>query len=238
MGRKRTNEEFLKDIAIRNPNIQILSEYKGTAQKVKYRCLKCNREWMSKASHLLDGHGCKFCNRKMKTTEMFIKELNEISPDIEVLSEYKNNETKIKCRCRKCSNIWQPAAKHLLEGRGCTKCCSPRGELIICNLLDNRKIKYYTQYKFDDLLGIGGKNLTYDFYLPEYNLLIEYQGGQHFKPTNYMGGKEKFKKQVEHDKRKRNYAKEHFINLLEITYKDNIKNKLYSYFETVTTAGC
>ena len=62
----------------------------------------------------------------------------------------KNNETKIKCRCRKCSNIWQPAAKHLLEGRGCPKCCSPRGELIICNLLDNRKIKYYTQYKFDD----------------------------------------------------------------------------------------
>ena len=86
MGRKRTNEEFLKDIAIRNPNIQILSEYKGTAQKVKYRFLKCNRKWMSKASHLLDGHGCKFCNRKMKTTEMFIKELNEISPDIEVLS--------------------------------------------------------------------------------------------------------------------------------------------------------
>ena len=237
INKKKTNEEFLNEAYLINDKIKILSEYKGAQQKIKYKCLICNKIWETKATHLLSGHGCRFCNRNTKTNEKFILELQEIAPDIKVLSEYKNNESKIRCQCIKCENIWQTSAKHLLEGRGCPKCCSPRGELIIGNLLDNKNIKYCTQYKFDDLLGIGGRNLTYDFYLPKYNLLIEYQGEQHFKPTNYLGGEEKFKKQIEHDNRKREYAKKNNINLLEITYKDNIKNKLNSYFETVTTAG-
>jgi very-short-patch-repair endonuclease len=63
--------------------------------------------------------------------------------------------------------------------------------------------------------------LSYDFFLPEYNLLIEYQGEQHEK---YIKGFHKNKKafinQQEHDKRKREYAKNHNIKLLEIWYYD------------------
>jgi len=69
------------------------------------------------------------------------------------------------------------------------------------------------------LIGVGGGNLSYDFYLPNYNLLIEYQGEFH-DGTAIQQSKEKFKKQLEHDKRKREYADNHNINLLEIWYWD------------------
>lgn len=76
------------------------------------------------------------------------------------------------------------------------------------------------QYTFDGLCGVNGGLLSYDFYLPNKNVLIEFQGEQHEQPIEYFGGKEKFKIQQEHDRRKREYAKNHNIDLLEIWYWD------------------
>ena len=82
-----------------------------------------------------------------------------------------------------------------------------------------------TQKTFNDLRGIKGGLLSYDFYLPEYNLLIEYQGEFHdinlkndYNYTEYL--RKNLQKQYEHDKRKREYAKNNNIKLLEIWYWD------------------
>ena len=79
---------------------------------------------------------------------------------------------------------------------------------------------YESQKFFEDLKGIRGRVLTFDFYLPQFNLLIEFQGKQHEKPIKYFGGKDSFEIQQEHDRRKREYSKLHNINLLEIWYYD------------------
>ena len=65
------------------------------------------------------------------------------------------------------------------------------------------------------------------FYLPKYNKLIEYQGEYH-DGTARNQNKKQFKKQQEHDERKRKYAKDNDIDLLEIWYWDfkNIENIL------------
>ena len=67
------------------------------------------------------------------------------------------------------------------------------------------------------------------FYLPKYNMLIEYQGKQHECAVEFFGGEEKFKIQQEHDKRKREYAKLNNFILLEIWYYDfdNIEEILH-----------
>ena len=52
-----------------------------------------------------------------------------------------------------------------------------------------------------------------------------------------MGGIDKFNYQVKNDEIKREYVNLKNINYLEISYKDDIKNKLLSFLETVTTAG-
>lgn len=85
----------------------------------------------------------------------------------------------------------------------------------------NKNKCYIPQFTFKGLKGTGGGLLSYDFYLPNYNLLIEYQGIQH---TKFVEGlhksKKAFEKQLEHDRRKKEYAQNNNIKLLEIWYWD------------------
>ena len=68
----------------------------------------------------------------------------------------------------------------------------------------------------------GKRNMPYsfDFYLPDYNLLIEYQGQQHERSVDFFGGKEKFEAQKEIDRKKKEYAQSNHYDFLEIWYRD------------------
>lgn len=65
----------------------------------------------------------------------------------------------------------------------------------------------------------GKKSL--DFYLPEYNVAIEYQGSQHFVPIGYFGGKEHLKQQIERDKAKYQLCKDNNIDIFYIVKKED-----------------
>ena len=41
-----------------------------------------------------------------------------------------------------------------------------------------------------------------DLYIPKYNILIEYNGEQHYRPIDYFGGEKQFEIQQEHDRRR------------------------------------
>ena len=108
---------------------------------------------------------------------------------------------------------------------GCPICNCSLGERSIMHFLDDNNVLYERPKKFDGLLGVGGGQLSYDFYLPEYNMLIEYQGRQHESPGHFYTASEdemqqNFIKQQEHDRRKRIYAQQYGYILLEIWYYD------------------
>ena len=96
-------------------------------------------------------------------------------------------------------------------------------------------IEFEFQKKFPELIGVNNGKLSYDFYLPQYNLLTEIQGIQHEKPIEIFGGEEQFKTQQEHDRRKREYAEKNGYKLLEIWYYDfdNIEEILNRELEVV-----
>lgn len=62
--------------------------------------------------------------------------------------------------------------------------------------------------------------LRFDFWLPDINTIIEFDGKHHFKPIEYFGGEYSFKKVKINDQLKNNYCKENNITLLRISYKD------------------
>lgn len=130
------------------------------------------------------------------------------------------NTTMWECRCE-CGQHTIVSSEHLV---GChTKSCGclrSGGEYNITQWLEKNNIEYESQKKFPNLVGINGGNLSYDFYLPTYNILIEAQGQQHITPKKLFGGEEQFQKQKEHDKRKREYAEVNGYKLLEIWYYD------------------
>lgn len=84
----------------------------------------------------------------------------------------------------------------------------------------------------------NNRSLPFDFYLPEYNTCIEYDGEQHFYPIDFSFGKlshenvlEKFIDVKKNDSIKTNFCKKEGINLLRISYKQNIKKELEKWYK-------
>lgn len=220
---RKSPEKFAEQIAHKYPYITLNSSYVTSYTKVNCTCAVCGETYDIAAVQLLD-RGCKVCNlrnlpqRQKMPKETFIDRIRQIGTDIDVL-EYHNAHDYVLCKCNICGNEWRAAGGSLLSGTGCPKCALSHGEKMIASLLDKMGIAYESQKTFDELLGVGGGRLSYDFYLPELNMLIEYQGEYHYGiPKNQTD--EQFQKQKQHDILKAQYAHNHGINLLLIPYTD------------------
>lgn len=94
------------------------------------------------------------------------------------------------------------------------------GEILISNLLDNNKIKYVYNKSLKDC--ISSSKLRFDFYLPDFNVCIEFDGIQHFYPSNLFGGPEEFEKLKIRDRIKNDWCKVNDIKLIRFNYKQKI----------------
>lgn len=215
-----TTETFKEKLKPINSNIEILGEYITSNKKIKVRCKLDGYEWNIRPNDLLSGYGCPVCGKvKRRTHEEFVKEMYTVDSSIEILSHYTNSYGKVHCRCKNDGHEWYSPAQNLLWGYGCSECNNKsKLEKKTSDYLKNNDIIFIPQQTFPFLLGVNGGMLSYDFYLPYYNIIIECQGKQHLKPVEFFGGEKTFKIQQEHDKRKREYAKLHNIELLEIWY--------------------
>lgn len=235
-----SHEEYVERIKKINPYIKITSQYIKSADKIKYICLKCGYQGKTDAASLLRGVGCPSCSGKVKFTQRKFEDvMKERSCNLQMIGQYRGARNKIKYRCLVCGYEGEAKAYHLLEGQGCPICCVSKGERCIMDFLIKNNIRYEIQKGYDDLVGVNMGKLLYDFYLPDYNLLIEYQGEQHRKIVSWFDGERGFEIRQEHDYRKRKYAEQHNIQLLEIWYNENIEQKLKETLnlETVETAG-
>ena len=95
---------------------------------------------------------------------------------------------------------------------GCGLCRESKGEIKVSNILNNLGIEHIREYK------IQPYRYEYDFYLPKYNTLIEYDGIQHFSPVQYFGGEKTFLETVARDIKKTSIAKKNGIKLIRIPY--------------------
>lgn len=69
------------------------------------------------------------------------------------------------------------------------------------------------------------------FYLPKYNIAIECQGKQHFKPIEFWGGDKGLKEQIERDERKFNLCESNGLNILYYTTIEVPKSFNHEYFD-------
>ena len=161
---------------------------------------------------------------KRKTIEEFIIDARLVHGELYDYSlvKYLNSksENKVVIICEKHGNFEQNSRTHL-QGSGCSKCASSKGESVIRNYLESNNIGFTEQKSFEGLKMI--KKLRFDFYLSEYNLAIEYDGRQHFEPVEYFGGVKSFKEIIKRDLIKNEYCFDNNITLLRIPYTD-LKN--------------
>lgn len=173
-------KNFIGNKKIRK-DIEILSEYMGWNQPIKCRCKNCNNIWFPSANKLLKGQGCPICAKKRiaqkftKTNKQFLKELEEKNLGIINIEPYAGAFKIIKFKCLKCDHIWEATPDSVLKkSNGCIICGASQGERLIAKALERLNIEYETQKTFKDCISLG--KLRFDFYLPKYNVCIEYQG--------------------------------------------------------------
>ena len=125
----------------------------------------------------------------------------------------------IKCPNEKHQPYWAYWT-NILSGYQCLRCYTEdsmsNGERIAESIFKKYNYSYEPQKRFDACRD--KYTLPFDFYLPDYNLIVEIMGEQHEHPVDMFGGKEKFDKQILHDNMKRNYLKQNNIHCLDIWY--------------------
>jgi len=198
--------------------------YNDYYQTIKINC-PIHGDFEQKISTHLSGCGCSICGLKIKTTEQFIKDSILKHGDYYDYSlvEYKKHNEKVKIICPK-HGIFEQTAKNHTDGYGCEKCSESKGEKEIRKILENVNIKHIQQKTFNDCKD--KQVLQFDFYLPDYNVCIEYDGEPHFKVVENWGGEYGLKDRQKKDKIKTDYCKENNINLLRIRFDENIQYKM------------
>ena len=216
----------------------ISNNYVNARSDLEYICNKHkdNGSQTIKYYNFKTGYGCKYCGFE-KTAQKSRNSFEKVAQAFDdaglilLKQDYINSTTPLAYICKKHKDIGiqYKTYGNVLNTFGCPHCYISKGERIIYNYLNSINTIFEPQKKYDDLFGVKGKRLSYDFYIPSHNLLIEYQG-QYHDGTARNQTQEEFEIQKEHDNRKKKYAEQHGINLLEIWYYDNIEEKLQMVF--------
>jgi len=201
-----------------------LVNYINAHSKIKIIC-KYHGEFKQTPNSHKRGNGCPKCVGKQQNNSNIIQEFQNIHKNKYDYSlvKYISSQNEIKILCHNHGIFKQKPVKHK-SGQGCPKCNESKGEKEIRNILETKQINYITQKTFN---GCKYKQkLKFDFYLPEYNLCIEYDGEQHFVSKEHFGGEKGLILRQKRDKIKDKYCKENNIKLLRIKFNENIKETI------------
>lgn len=200
------------------------TKYVNSDSLVEIKCNKHNIAFKTLAGMFSRGFGgCKQCyderasgNHRKKFQPIFLKKAQKIhgAKYDYSLVEYITNYIPVKIICKYHGIFEQSPDSHTNMGCGCPTCCSSRGEEKIGIFLNNRNIEYIFQH----FVKIDNSNHYFDFYIPSLNLMIEFDGKQHFEPIKFFGGKKAFDETVKRDNIKNIYCTQQKISLLRIPY--------------------
>ena len=232
-----TTEYFIKKSKEFHGNLYdySLSEYSGKDNKVQIICNEHGPFFMSAFTHR-KGAGCPVCGiikqglSRRDNTESFIVKAYKVHGNTfnYSLVDYHKSNIPVEIICKKHGSFTLRPCNHL-NGQGCPTCAESKGERLISKILDKYNILYFKQHKFDDCVSDKKSyfKLPFDFYLPNYNCCIEFDGRQHFMSIDLFGGDEGLKRRKNLDKIKSLYCKKNKINLIRVPYdikKDSVPN--------------
>lgn len=261
MAQKKTREEVIAQFIACHGEGRYnydLMEYKSNHEKVKIICNECNHQWEQSPAKHKNGRGCPECAKKLNferlqksghTTASWIKDAIALHGDRYDYSEavYKGHDQPITIICSDHGRVELPKAyMHIAKNHrtGCKKCSSivSKGAAAVAKALKELGVEYIEEWTDHDCIDIG--KLRFDFYLPQYHTVIEYDGKQHFKPGHWSKDEAENKYNLIITKRrdaiKSQWCKKNNISLMRITSEvdaedmvDHIDYRLEIYTDRV-----
>lgn len=189
------------------------------------------------SDHINGKHGCPECSMELirLSTSDFIKK-SQIKHGnkytyIKENINFKHNKEKVEIICKKHGLFKQKVNAHL-SGAGCPKCSESYGERNIRLYLVKNNINFIQEHSFKDCKSI--MPLFFDFYLPEFNVCLEFNGTQHYEPSKFFGGEKTYLGVVKRDAIKVEYCYKNKIELLIIKYNEDITNVLNNFLNRIS----
>ena len=183
---------------------------------------KCGTIRVKTTNHLRTGRSksCGCYKREVSTNDLTNKKFTKLLVIGDSGKRNINREIIWKCQCD-CGNIVYVNTSHLTSNH--TKSCGcltkSKGVLNIIDVLTKNNIDFELEKTFQNCRFQDSNRMAkFDFYLPQYNTIIEFDGQQHFIPISYWGGAEGLCKIIEHDTYKNQYCKDNNIFLIRIPY--------------------
>lgn len=219
-----------------------LVNYVHSKIPVTIQCNTCLHVFNQTPNGHLSGKGCKKCalkisrnngitaclsnaaRAKMTTAEFISKAVTVHGNKYDYSAvEYVDTHTKVTIKCNTHGEFKQTPNSHISGEQGCPLCGESKGEKQICEYLDNRNIAYVREIT----IPAFSKIKRFDFYLPDFNLYIEFDGELHFKPfTNSPKHLDHLTQQQARDRKRVEWCYAHGIKLLIITHTDSIPDVL------------
>ena len=207
---------------IQETGSELISDtYVNAHTHLNVKC-KCGNIYPITWNNYKNGKRCPKCCHNRKIDINYVKDF-ALKEGYEVLSsEYTNAYGKITFKCNH-EHVFTIPWCYFQSGTRCLYCRNSKGEEKVANFLNKNNIKNIPQHTFSDCFYNEKGSLRFDFYLPEMNTIIEYDGKQHFEPVDFAGkGKEwaekQYKECVKKDAIKNRYCFEHNIRLIRIPY--------------------
>jgi len=219
---KSNNSRFIENSLNVHGNSYDYSKvnYLNNRSIVKIVCLK-HGEFKQTPTRHLSGDGCPLCNGGVLSNkeDFSVKAIllygNKYNYS---LVTYRNSSTKVKIICSE-HGVFEMRPNNHLSGQECPKCKNKSlGERRIAEWLDKNLIEFETQKTFNECRN--KRLLSFDFFIPNNNLLIEFDGKQHYAPIDYFGGLDTLNYIQLNDKIKTNFVKYNNMKLLRIRYDE------------------
>jgi Zn finger protein HypA/HybF involved in hydrogenase expression/very-short-patch-repair endonuclease len=200
-----------------------LVQYQTTGDKVVIIC-PVHGQFHQVVNDHMRGIGCSKCSdvfkgdRNRLSNEEFINRAQVRHDGLYdyAKTNYRDSKSKVKIICSTHGVFLQSPGDHM-NGAGCPKCNASKGEVRIGRFLKTTGLLFEIEKRFENCRN--RYTLPFDFYIPSHNLLIEYDGEQHFKVIGHFGI-ESFRRTQKHDQIKTRYAERHNIRLLRIKYTE------------------
>lgn len=236
-----TKEKFVeKAKKIHGDKYLYIGEYINSKTKIEIQCSICRDIYFQKPQSHLEGHGCKKCaylNNPINQVRITIKDFEDKCKKIHenkyvYFQDFKGTNHKITIYCPKHDCTFnQFAYAHSDKKHSCPLCKRiSKGEDSIIKLFKEWNFDFIKEKTFPNLIGEKGRLLRFDFYLECLNLIIEFDGPQHYKSIKWFGGDKYFKKIQENDKIKNQYCKDNNIEILRIKYNEDIFTQINYLF--------
>lgn len=193
------------------------------------KCLKCGKISYEYYNNIRKGHKKCNCNSKKKFTRgLTIQEFYNKWPDLNkqnfnlLSTEYLGRNEKYRIKCKKCGKEDERWGITLIDGEISCKYCDygSKNEQLIAMLLDKRKIEYIREY----LDEYNGHLHRFDFFLPDFDIIIEYNGKQHYESIEHFGGQKQFELRQQRDLEKQKYCEQEKIKLIIFDYQQSSKD--------------